>query len=72
MKFNLSTEIDLADARQRGMRNAHARQTRLFPEHLPRILARRKEGESWAKIGKRWGVGGEAVRAFVLRMEGEQ
>lgn len=56
--------------RQSGIGTAHARQTRLHPEHLPRIMARREQGETWAEIGKRWGLCGEAVRAFVVKQEG--
>lgn len=56
-----------AQARVRSIANSTAARQRLYPEHLPKVLRLREQGVPWAKIGKRFGLCGGAVREFVKR-----
>ena len=64
----MTARPEYAEARQRGLANSTAAHQTFHPEHLPRVLADRAKGLTYAEIGKKWGVGGSTVRAFLARM----
>lgn len=63
----MTARPEYAAARERGNIARVNAQTRLFPEHLPKIQRLRAEGRTLEQIGKRWGVTGQAVYEFLRR-----